>query len=118
MPLGEDYAHALAAKDHTRLSALLHPDLDFRAQTPNYNWRAQQRDDVLAIMLGDWFEESDDITIERFESDSFADRQRVGYRFRVETAEGEFLVEQQAFIGEQDGVIGWMRLVCSGRRPV
>ena len=29
-----------------------------------------------------------------------------------------FLVEQQVFISEREGRIGWMRSVCSGYRPV
>jgi hypothetical protein len=52
------------------------------------------------------------------ETDSFADRERVGYRFRVRNPEGLFRVEQQVYIGERDGRIGWMRSVCSGYRPV
>ena len=28
------------------------------------------------------------------------------------------LVEQRAFLRERDGRIGWVRLVCSGSRPV
>lgn len=32
--------------------------------------------------------------------------------------EGLFEVEQQVYIGEVDGRIGWMRAVCSGFRPV
>ena len=34
------------------------------------------------------------------------------------TADGRFLVEQQAYIEERDGRIGWMRVVCSGFRPI
>jgi len=57
--------------------------------------------------------------LERVETDAFADRERVGYRcFLVRNPEGLFEVEQQVFIGERDGKIGWMRSVCSGFRPV
>ena len=51
------------------------------------------------------------------QTDSFADRERVGYRFRVRNPDGLFEVEQQAYIEERDGRIGWMRVLCSGFRP-
>jgi hypothetical protein len=56
--------------------------------------------------------------IELLEGDAFADRERVGYRFRIVNPEGNFLVEQQAYISERDGQIAWMRVVCSGFREV
>jgi hypothetical protein len=52
------------------------------------------------------------------ETDTVADRERVGYRYRLRTPDGQFLVEQQAFLGEREGRIGWLRLVCSGSRPL
>jgi hypothetical protein len=51
------------------------------------------------------------------ESDTVADRERVGYRFSVNNADGRHLVEQQAYLEDRDGQIGWMRVVCSGFRP-
>ena len=66
-----------------------------------------------------WFEDSDEILeLRHVETDAFADRERVGYRFLVRNPEGLFEVEQQAYLGERDGRIGWMRVVCSGFRPV
>ena len=49
---------------------------------------------------------------------ALADRERVAYRFRVRNPEGLFLVEQQVYIEEREGRIGWMRSVCSGFRPI
>lgn len=116
--LGADFAHALAAKDTVRLRALLHPEVDFRGMTPSRFWEAGDPDAVLEVLLGSWFEDSDTIeALERVESDAFADRQRVGYRFAVTNADGRFVVEQQAYLAERDGRIGWMRVVCSGYRP-
>jgi ketosteroid isomerase-like protein len=117
--LGRDFARALAAKDAQGLLDLLHPDVEFRAVTPGRSWEADDREAVLAVLLGKWFEPTDEIeAVERVESDAFADRQRVGYRFRVSNPEGSFLVEQQAYLSELDGRIGWMRVVCSGYRPL
>ncbi len=116
--LGAEFAHALAAKDTVRLLELMHPEIDFRGLTPNRNWEARDRDTVMAILLGRWFEDKDEIEgVEEVESDSFADRQRVGYRFRVTNPDGRFLVEQQAYLSAPDGQIEWMRVVCSGFRP-
>ena len=116
--LGAGFAEALAAKDLDRLRDLLHPEIDFRGLTPSRFWEAGDREAAIAIMLGDWFEESDEIeSVERVESDVVADRERVGYRFGVRNPEGRFLVEQQAYLSQRDGRIGWMRVVCSGYRP-
>jgi hypothetical protein len=116
--LGTKFARALADKDATRMRDLMHPAIDFRAMTPSRTWEAASPDDALSIILGKWFEETDEIRgLEELESDSFADRQRVGYRFSVNNAEGRFLVEQQAYLSERDGRIGWMRVLCSGYRP-
>jgi hypothetical protein len=119
MSLGEDFVAALAAKDSSRMLGLLHPEVDFRGLTPSRAWEAGDAQAVLGVVLGQWFEESDEIRgLERVETDAFADRQRVGYRLRVHNPDGDFVVEQQAYLGERDGQIGWMRVLCSGFRPI
>ncbi len=92
--------------------------MDFRGLTPNRNWEATSSDAVIDDILAVWFEDSDQIeeTL-KLDGDAFADRERVGYRLRVRNPEGLFTVEQQAYIAERDGRIGWMRVVCSGFRP-
>ena len=116
--LGADFAQALAAKDSARLLELIHPEIDFRGLTPNRSWEANDRDELISVLFGHWFEDSDEIeALEQLESDNVADRERVGYRFSVSNPEGRFLVEQQAYLAERDGQIGWMRVVCSGFRP-
>jgi len=115
--LGEDFARAVAAKDHDRVRQLLHPELDFRAMTPKRIWEAETPEDVISA-LGTWFDGGDEIHgLELVETDAFADRQRVGYRLRVHNADGEHLVEQQAYLSERDGRIGWLRIMCAGYRP-
>ncbi len=97
---------------------LMHPEIDFRGLTPSRAWEANDRDAVISVLLRDWFEETDEIeALEWLESDAFADRQRVGYRFSVSRPVGRFLVEQQAYLSARDGRIGWMRVLCSGYRP-
>jgi hypothetical protein len=117
--LGADFAAALAAKDFGRVRELLHPEIDFRGLTPRRFWEAGDPDTVISGVLREWFEDSDEIeSLEHLDGDAFADRERVGYRFSVRNPKGRFLVEQQAYLGERDGRIGWMRIVCSGFRPV
>lgn len=117
--LGASYAAALAAKDFERVRELLHPEVDFRGLTPRRNWEADDAETAIGSVLRQWFEDSDEIEeLEQLETDAFADRERVGYRFLVRNPEGLFEVEQQVYIGERDGRIGWMRTLCSGFRPV
>jgi hypothetical protein len=117
--LGADFARALAAKDSSRMLDLMHPEIDFRGMTPSRFWEANDPDAVISVLLRKWFEDADEIeTLEWLESDAFADRHRVGYRFSVSNPDGRFLVEQQAYLSARDGRIGWMRVLCSGFRPV
>jgi hypothetical protein len=116
--LGADFARALAAKDARAMLDLMHPEIDFRGMTPNRIWEASDPDAVMSVLLRNWFEETDEIeALDRLETDAFADRQRVGYRFTVSNPDGRFVVEQQAYLSARDGRIGWMRVVCSGFRP-
>lgn len=115
--LGEQFAIAVAAKNHAVLRELLHPQLDFRAMTPNRVWEATEPEGVLRA-LDVWFAADDEIeAVEAVDTDSFADRERVGYRFRVSNPDGAHLVEQQAYLSSRDGRIGWLRIMCAGYRP-
>jgi hypothetical protein len=117
--LGARYAKALSAKDRDALTALLAPQIDFKAITPSRYWEASDPSSVLETLLSDWFELSDEIEeLQHLETGGFADRERVGYRFAVRNPEGRFIVEQQAYLAAADGHIAWMRVVCSGFRPV
>jgi hypothetical protein len=117
--LGGEFARAIAAKDEGRIRELIHPGIDFRALTPSRFWEAKDADTVLSVVLGHWFEPTDEIeALERVESDTVVDRERAGYRFSVRNPDGRFLVEQQAYLSARDGRIAWMRVVCSGFRPI
>jgi hypothetical protein len=74
---------------------------------------------VTSEILPRWLEPQDDVqSLDSLESEQVADRERVGYRFTVTNPDGRFVVEQQAYVSERDGKIDWMRVVCSGFRPV
>ena len=116
--LGVIFAHSVAEKDWSGVAKLLHPDIDFRAMTPNRVWDGANPAEVLAT-LDTWFEVGDVIeSVESVESDAFVDRERVGYRFRVRNDNGLHEVEQQAYLSVTDGQISWLRIMCSGFRLV
>jgi hypothetical protein len=116
---GAEFARAFAGKDAERIRELVHPEIDFRGLTPRRDWEAGDPDALVELLFEMWLEDSDEVEgIEGIETDSFCDRERVGYRLKVRNPDGHFLVEQQAYIGTRDGRIDWMRVVCSGFRPV
>jgi hypothetical protein len=114
--LGRSFAQALARQDHRALGDLLHPAVEFRALTPRRAWAPESHSEVLAV-LRTWFGDCDVEQVVRLETDTVADRRHLAYRFRVRRPDGRFLIEQQAYYGERDGQIDWMRIMCSGFRP-
>jgi hypothetical protein len=117
--LGADFAQAFASKDAARMRELLHPEIDFKGLTPSRGWEASDPEAVLEILFGSWVEDKDHVeALEAIEEDSVADRDRVGYRCSVTNPDGRFVFEQQAYLSARDGRIAWMRVVCSGFRPV
>jgi hypothetical protein len=117
--LGAGFARAFADKDSARMRELLHPEVDFKGLTPSRSWEAGDVETVLDILFGKWLEDTDHVeALEDVEDDAIADRERVGYRCSVTNPDGRFVFEQQAYLAPRDGRIGWMRVVCSGFRPV
>ncbi len=118
--LGERFAQALADKDAAGLKGLLRSDVDFRAMTPGKFWEATDVDVIVdETMLGTWFEPQRKITeVLAIESDSLGEMDRVGYRFKVNRPEGEFVIEQQAYYETDGEKISWLRIMCSGFIPV
>ena len=116
--LATAFGQAVAAKDHAAVLELLHPEVDFHAMTPRRFWDARSPEEVVAA-IAFWFDDGDVIEdVEMVETTAFADRGRVGYRFRIRNADGLHLVEQQAYLSGRDGRIGWLRVMCSGYRPI
>jgi hypothetical protein len=117
--LGSQFATALAAKDFDHVRALLHAEIDFRGMTPRKIWEAEGPDEVITEILQHWFDPGDDIlSLDAMDTGQVGARERVGYRFSVRTDGELFTVEQQAYLEERDGRIGWMRVLCSGFQPV
>jgi hypothetical protein len=117
--VGHRFAEALGRKDFAAVLALLDPAIDFRGLTPGRVWEASGADAVGDDILRRWFEDTDELEeILSIETDIFADRQRVSYRFSGHNADGPFVVEQQAYYTECNGRINWMRVLCSGSRSL
>jgi hypothetical protein len=115
--LARRFVEALATKEPEAIRAVLHPEIDFRALTPNRFWEAHDPDAVLDIVLGVWFPPDDELgELVLLDTDAFADRVQVRFRFRGHNRDGPMIVEQQAYLTERDGQIAWMRIVCSGQR--
>ena len=117
---GERFAQALAAKDAAALSALLADPIDFQALTPGRHWQAGSSGQVAEdIILGRWFGAGDDIKeLCSVASGEVAGRDHVAYRLRVARDGRDHLVEQQAYYNTDGEQITWMRVLCSGYRPL
>lgn len=112
------FVDALVALDFDRAVAALHPEVDFRAMTPKRIWEAEDAAAVEPI-LRKWLDDPDETTesVEATEPSSIANTVRVGWRARLTTPDGPRVFEQQAYVRERDGLIGWIRIVCTGKIP-
>jgi ketosteroid isomerase-like protein len=115
----EAFVEAILARDFPRAQALLHPEVDFRAMTPKRTWEAEDPGGVEKVLRA-WFEnpEREVERVEPTESASVEDTVRVGWRVYGTEAMDPFVFEQQAFLREDGGKVVWMRVMCSGPRPV
>ena len=118
--LGSRFAEAIAAKDADAITALLAPDVDFRALTPRKFWEASTPADVVDVLFANWFESDDhiDALVDVTVGTPVEDTQHVGYRFAITNPDGPHTVEQQAYYRADGEQISYLRVVCSGYRPV
>jgi hypothetical protein len=114
------FARALAGKDVDRLVELFADPLDFQALTPGRHWQtASARQAVEDFVLGHWFAPEDEIrSLLSVETAEVGDRERVTYRLAVTNPDGDFVVEQQAYYSVDESRISWIRMLCSGYRPM
>jgi hypothetical protein len=113
------FVDAITTRDVAAAVALLHPEIDFRAMTPNRIWEAEGPAGVEAI-LREWFEDPDEDIhgIEATEPVSLESTVRVGWLVHISDADGPHIFEQQAYVRERDARIDWMRVICSGWIPL
>lgn len=114
--LGQRFVRFLVAKDGDALKGLMATPVDFRAVTPGRCWESTDADEVIErILFGTWFSPERRITaLEVLEVELAADLERVRYRMRVDRPDGQFVVEQQAYLEGEAEHISAIRLVCSG----
>ena len=117
--VGRRFVDAVAAKDAAALTALIADKVDFKGLTPGRFWEASTPAQVVDVVLGHWFGETDHVTDVAWVEDGepVGDTQRVGYRLMVTNAGGPHLVEQQVYYREHSGQVSYARVVCSGYRP-
>jgi hypothetical protein len=117
---GERFARALAQQDRDALCAVLADTVDFQALTPRRHWQASTgRQAAEEIILGQWFDAGTRIEeLCSVVTGQVAGCSHVAYRMRVLESGTEYLVEQQAYYRTDGPRINWMRILCSGYRPV
>lgn len=118
--VGERFARALVAKDAEALRSILSDPIDFQALTPGRHWQASAPRVVIdEIVLGRWFEPGNDIQgLESVSTCQLPGRGHLSYLLRVRKSDGDYLVEQQAYYDTDGARITWMRVLCSGYRPL
>ena len=116
---GERFVAAIAARDAHAMAAVLTPDVDFRGLTPGRFWEGHSPAEVLDVVLGHWFAESDRIEeVSAVEvGDSVGDVHRIGYRFELTNDDGPHTVEQQVYYRLAGDRLSYLRVVCSGFQP-
>lgn len=113
--LSERFARTVAAQDAEALRELLEPKVRFRALTPSRYWESDDADAAVDVMLGTWFSSDCSITrILRVDHARVGRVDRVGYRFQVKCPDGDFIVEQQAYLRTESDKISSLRILCSG----
>jgi hypothetical protein len=118
--VGQRFARALAAQDGAALRALFDDHVDFQALTPSRHWQATGPDEVVGdVILGMWFGAGARIhALESVSTSRLPGRLHLSYLLRVRNAEGEHLVEQQAYYNTDGERVTWMRVLCSGYQPL
>jgi len=114
--LGERFAYAIAAQDAAALKALLAPNVSFRALTPGKFWDGEDADQVIdGVILGKWFPPERSITaIVSVARGTVGAVDHVAYRFRARLPDGDFVIEQQAYLKTEGDRICWLQILCSG----
>ena len=116
---GTSLVEAIVVGDPDHARRLFSDPVDFKAVTPARAWEATTPDEVVGIVLGRWFgPDRGRRSLAGLAEDVVADRHRLSYRLDVHGPDGHQVVEQTAYFSAVDGLICWMRVACSGFRPV
>ena len=117
--VAERFVHAYTQHNRADLLDVLAPDVDFRGMTPGRFWEASTAEDLVDNVLLHWLDVHDVVQqVMSLDRDWMADREHVSFRLSVHTLDGHHVVEQQAYLMVDDGLISWLRMMCSGFRKV
>ncbi len=117
--VGRAFVDAIIRKDRVGLMGVLAPTVEFRGLTPGRAWEASDPQGVAEIVFGPWFEPTDHVReVLEVTTGTVADRQRLAYRFLMDSDGGPCVVEQHGFFDAVDGRIVRLSMMCSGYRPV
>ncbi|HEU4998030.1 MAG TPA: hypothetical protein VFT68_03725 [Lapillicoccus sp.] len=117
--VAERFVQAYTGHNRADLLGVLAPDVDFRGMTPGRFWEASTAEDLVDNVLFHWIDVHDVVQqVLALDRDWMADREHVSFRLSVHTPDGHHLVEQQAYLMVDDGLISWLRMMCSGFRKV
>jgi TusA-related sulfurtransferase/ketosteroid isomerase-like protein len=108
---------ALQAVDQPALERVLDEDVTLRALLPRRDEVGAGRAEVADRMLA-WYRDSTGIVRVHDVVDTVGDVWHAGWRFTLREAGTAYTVEQHAYCRVTDGLIGSIRLICSGFRPV
>jgi len=113
------FVDAVVARDFGRARDQLHTEVDFRGMTPNRVWEAGDPAGVEQALLT-WMDnpEREVERIDATDTTEVADTFRAGWRVHGRGAGGPFVFEQQMYARERDGRVGWLRVMCTGPRPL
>lgn len=114
-----ELVEAVTERDFARVRRLLGEAIDFRGMTPRRIWEADGPDEVVRV-LREWLADPER-PIDRIDPTEPAvvqDTLRVGWLVHGRNADGPMAFEQQAYLREQDGRVVWLRVICTGQRPV
>jgi hypothetical protein len=114
--LSERFARSMAAQDAHALKELLASTVNFRALTPGRCWESDDAEVVVDdVILGSWLSPPCSIVrIVQLEYATLGFVDRVGYRFEATLPDGDFIIEQQAYLRAENDKISWLRILCSG----
>jgi len=118
--LSRNFIEALARQDFAALAASFSAEARFRALVPRGLREASGGVEASSYFQG-WFGAAERIEVVDSSVKRMVDRYHLAWRLRVHDAQGQRLVEQQAYVTERDGQFVVFDLLCSGfrdERPV
>jgi hypothetical protein len=117
--LGGDLLTAIAGRDPAALTAVLAPDVWFRALVVRDLIEVHTAAATVALFEG-WFHRAHDLEVLRLATYPVASREHVSYRFRLRpdwAPETWHVIEQSGYVRVHEGRVRRLDLTCTGFVP-